>query len=135
MAPGAPVPVGDPVSPSQRLAIEQAVHAAETTCGLMFRVHVGAMPDGRASAERILAESGAAASETVLVAVDPTTRTLEIVTGSHAATSVSDRTCGLASLTMTSSFAAGDLVGGLRAGLQLLSAHARAPHLPHLDTV
>lgn len=135
MAPGAPVPVGDPVSPSQRLAIEQAVHAAETACGLIFRVHVGALPEGRSTAERVLAESGAASSETVLVAVDPTSRTLEIVTGARAAKSVSDRTCGLASLTMTSSFAAGDLVGGLRAGLQLISAHARTPYLPHLDTV
>ena len=25
--------------------------------------------------------------------------------------------------------------GGLRAGLQLISAHARTPYLPHLDTV
>jgi uncharacterized membrane protein YgcG len=123
------------VSPQQRAAIEQAVASAEAVSGLLFRVRIGALPEGRSSAERILAESGAAAVETVLVALDPARRSLEIVTGSRAATAVTDRTCGLASLTMTSSFAAGDLVGGLRSGLQLMADHARTPPTPHLDTV
>ena len=99
--------------------------AAETACGLLFRVHVGALPDGRSSAERLLTESGPDARQTVVVAVDPARRSLEIVTGSQAAARVSDRTCGLAALAMTSSFSAGDLVGGLRTGLQLIAAHAR----------
>ncbi len=129
------MPVGDPVSPAQRTAIAQAVASAEATSGLLVRVHIGALPDGRASAERLLSESGASAVETVLVAVDPASRSLEIVTGARAAAVLSDRTCGLASLAMTSSFAAGDLVGGLRAGLQLIADHARSPRTPHLDTV
>jgi hypothetical protein len=36
---------------------------------------------------------------------------------------------------MTSSFAAGDLVGGIRDGLQVLSDHARRRETRHLDTL
>jgi len=62
-------------------------------------------------------------------------RRLEIVTGSLAAERISDRVCALASLAMTSSFAAGDLVGGLRNGIQVLADHGRHHRTPHLDTL
>jgi len=104
--------------------IARAVADAETATGLVFRVHVGALDAGRASAQALLAGT-TDAPRTVLVAVDPARRALEIVTGSLAARQVDDRTCGLACLAMTSSFAAGDLVGGLRDGLRLIGDHAR----------
>ena len=90
---------------------------------------------GRADAEALVAARGAEAPRTVLVAVDPPARALEIVTGSAASAVLDDRTCALASLTMTTSFAAGDLVGGLVRGLQVLSDHGRAVAHRHLDTL
>jgi hypothetical protein len=129
------VPSGDRFTPAQRATLASALDSASASSGLAFRLYVGALSDGRASAERLLAERGAEAAETVLIAVDPASRGLEIVTGSVAALAVDDRTCALAALTMTSSFAAGDLVGGLRNGLQMLGDHARPVLRRHLDTV
>lgn len=128
------VPATSPLSPAQRAAVEASVAEAERSSGLRFAVHVGPLEQGRSSAEGILAACDDA-ERTVLVAVDPSARAIEIVTGRVAATQVSDRTCGLAALAMSSSFAVGDLVRGLRDGLRLLGDHARAPQVLHLDTV
>jgi len=69
----------------------------------------------------------------VLVAVSPTQRTLEIVTGSAVAVDLDERACQLAGLSMVSSFEAGDLMGGLREGIVMLAEHARHPRVLHLD--
>jgi hypothetical protein len=120
------------LSPQQRASIESAVAEAERVSGLPFAVHVGPLEHGRESAE--LLHAGCPDPErTVLVAVDPVARLIEIVTGGSAAARLSDRTCGLAALAMASSFQAGDLVRGLRDGLRLLADHARGPEVRHLD--
>jgi len=129
------VPAGDGVTARQRQAIEEIVSAAENLCGLSFKVYVGQLANGRASAEALLQSSASDPTRTVLTAIDPTSRTLEIVTGSRASTSIDDRTCALASLAMTSSFQAGELIGGIRNGVNLMAEHARMPERRHLDTI
>ena len=129
------MPAGDGVTARQRQAIEEIVSAAENLCGLSFKVYVGQLSDGRASAEALLQASAGESTRTVLTAIDPTSRTLEIVTGSHASTSIDDRTCALAALAMTSSFQAGELIGGIRNGVNLMAEHARRPERRHLDTI
>ena len=129
------MPAGDGVTARQRQAIEQIVTSAERECGLTFKVYVGQLRDGRDSVRALLAESSSEADRTVLTAIDPTSRALEIVTGSHAATVIDDRTCALAALAMTSSFQAGELVGGIRNGINLMAQHARLPQRRHIDTV
>jgi hypothetical protein len=117
----------------QRLELGRAVTAAERSTGLRFVVRIGEL-DGRSTAEDALAAS-TEPHLTVLVAIDPGSRALEIVTGSSAAHVLDDRTCALAALAMTSSFSSGDLVGGARNGLQLLADHARHPGRRHLTTL
>jgi uncharacterized membrane protein YgcG len=68
-----------------------------------------------------------------VVVVDPTQRRLEIVTGSIAARNLDDRACMLATASMTSAFAAGDLSGGIASGIVLLGEQARHPRSLHLD--
>ena len=63
--------------------------------------------------------------------VDPTQRLLEVVTGSYVRRTLSDSEVELAIAAMQSDFAAGDLVGGLRRGIQVLAEHARAPQTLH----
>ena len=132
--PEARVRAGDGFSAEQRLQLGRAVEAAEAGSGLRFAVYVGELDGGRSAAQ---AQHAATAdpARTVLVAVDPSSRGLEIVTGPDAASQLDDRTCALAALTMTSSFAAGDLLGGLRNGLQLLGDHARRGTRRHLETL
>ena len=126
---------GDGLTDAQRARLARAVETADRATGLDVLVRIGVLDGGRADAEALVAARGAEAPRTVLVAVDPPARALEIVTGSAASAVLDDRTCALASLTMTTSFAAGDLVGGLVRGLQVLSDHGRAVAHRHLDTL
>lgn len=127
------MPAGEPFSAAERDDIEQAVKQAEKLSGLIFSVYVGnADPELRSFAERQHA-SLPEPEQTVLVAVDPAARSLEIVTGEVAQRVLSNEDCRLAALAMTSSFAEGDLAGGIRAGLLQLGEHARRPATLHTE--
>jgi hypothetical protein len=58
---------------------------------------------------------------------------LVIVTGRLARIPLDDRACGLAALSMTSSFTTGDIMGGLRDGLSVLGEQARRMRVEYLD--
>lgn len=116
----------------ERRAIQRCVDLAREISGWKFAVRVGDLPAGRESA--IAAHASLADAErTVLVAVDPRARVVDIVTGRTAALAIDDRACEFAVLSMVSSFANDDLVGGLRGGITLLAEHARMPLALHRD--
>lgn len=129
------MPAGDP-SPftvDQRRGIERAVADAERTCGYAFSVWVGATEhDPRDHAIRLHAELPDP-ERSVLVAVDPTVRALEVVTGKQVRRDLDDASAGLAALAMQTSFAAGDLANGIVRGVFQLAEHARPPVLLHTD--
>jgi uncharacterized membrane protein YgcG len=123
----APVPVGEAFTPRQ---IDEMVHAAQAASrqtGLRFSVYVGVSEsDPAVYAERLLAAMGEDAARSVLLLVDPSNRRLEILTGLLAAQRLDDRACGLATLSMTSAFSGGEIVGGVVTGLRMLSDSVRA---------
>jgi hypothetical protein len=121
-----------PLSVGQRAELKKIVDRARSICGYAFGVFVGPLPEGRATAISQHAAMPDAVSA-VLVAVDPSARSIEIVTGLNAAVVLDPRACELAALAMKSCFVADDLVGGLREGVNLLAEHARAPRVLHLD--
>ena len=127
-------PQVSPLSDAQRDDLTRIVQRARSICGYAFGVYVGPLPDGHDSAiaQHALIPNAASA---VLVAADPSSRTIEIVTGKNAAVTLDDRACELAALAMKSCFVADDLVGGLREGVNLLAEHARAPRVLHVDDV
>jgi uncharacterized membrane protein YgcG len=126
------VPAGDPFTPSQRAWIKRAVRNAETASGLKFSVLVGVSEeDSRAYAER-LHKSLTDPDHSVLVMCDPEFHKLEIVTGSEARRTLSDLECRLAAAAMQTSFAGGDIVGGLASGIQQLGEAARQPKTLHI---
>jgi uncharacterized membrane protein YgcG len=128
------VPDGDPFSPRQREEIARAARIAQREGGLVFSVYVGSLTEqSRAYATRLhgaLDEPG----RSVLVAVDPDRRQVEIVTGTDAHRRLDDHSCALAVMTMTSAFSLGDLVGGITGGLVMLGEHARQPRTLHTET-
>ncbi|MEU4197275.1 DUF5130 family protein [Kribbella sp. NPDC026611] len=128
------MPAGDAFSPDQLYDIERAVRHAEEISGLHFSVYVGgADEETRPFAIELLNELDDP-DRTVLVYVDPAGRRLEIVTGPLARRQLSDTSAGLAALTMQTSFATGDLTGGLVTGVQQLGSHAvQAPLLHAYD--
>ena len=127
------MPAGEAFTTGERLEIRRALDTAAAQCGLRFSLFVGALEQGRDSATRLHEALGADRDSTVLVAVDPGGRSLEIVTGTRAAQSLDDRTCALGALSMTSAVVGGDLVGGIRTGVLQLAEHARQPRTLHTD--
>jgi uncharacterized membrane protein YgcG len=125
------VATGEAFTASARAEIDKAIRQAETMCRYEFSVFVGASEgETRPFAERL---HGAlvAPSRSVLVMVDPAARIVEVVTGAEARRVLDDAEVKLATLAMQTAFAAGDLVGGIKAGLIQLADHARRPQLLH----
>ncbi|CAI9408475.1 DUF5130 family protein [Nocardioides sp. T2.26MG-1] len=120
-------------SAAERFSIEEAIRSAEQVSRYEFSVFVGrAEGEPHEFASRLHAAL-VAPERSVLVLVDPAARALEIVTGSVVRRHLTDQEVELSAVQMQSSFAVGDLVGGLRRGLQMLADHARAPQTLHTD--
>ena len=112
----------EPFTDGQVREISRACATAGAETGLNFSVYIGAVEgDIRDHAERLHAALGPGASRSVLLLVAPEDRQLEIVTGKESSRRLSDRSCALAALSMTTSFAGGDLVGGVLTGLRMLA--------------
>lgn len=121
-----------PITQGQRKDLQGIVDRARTISGYAFALYVGPLPAGRADAQARHAELRDPASS-VLVAVGPSERAIEIVTGANVVINLDDQACELAAMSMASSFGAGDLAGGLREGIIMLAEHARHPRVLHLD--
>ena len=119
----------DQIFTFQELArLDEALTMSSRETGLRFTLYIGDLGrTTRVRAEELHAMSGSNPSEAVLIAVSPGQRVVEVVTGATAARRMPDRACALAVLSMTGSFAAGDLVGGIVNGLRQMSDQAGHP--------
>ncbi len=119
---------GSALSPEEIDQIGRTLQRASRETGLLFSVYLGDPIDGAAPvdfADRAHRALGAErARKAVLILVCPTSRRVEIVTGSETSQRVNDRACGLAALSMSGNFAGGDLVGGIVTGLRMLAEAA-----------
>ncbi len=114
--------------------IARIVRQAHEATDLQFSVVVGAADTApRVFAGRLLAALGADAKVGVLVFVDPAARQVEIVTGAEAHNRIDDRACALAAISMSTSFAVGDLTGGLTDGLRMLAQAGTRPRTLHVE--
>ena len=121
------MPAGDAFTPRQIDEMVRAVEAANKQSGLRFSVFIGlSESDPSVYAERLLAALGDEAPQAVQILVDPANRQVEIVTGRIASSRLDDRACGLATLSMTSAFSGGEIVGGVVTGLRMLGDSVRA---------
>ena len=128
------MPAGEAFSQRQQEEVARAIRLARQQSELPVSVYVGTLEgDTRAAALRLHGALGAPAAETVLVAVDPGARRVEIVTGPGLRRRLDDRAAGLAAMTMTSAFQAGDLSGGISSGVLALAEHAHTPRSLHTD--
>ncbi|MFD0788642.1 DUF5130 family protein [Micromonospora azadirachtae] len=113
-----------PFSTRQLLRIDEALRLADQGTGLVFSVFVGGLDEPiREHAERLhrqLAEP----DRSVMIAVSPNQRRLEVVTGRHARKRIPDTYARLAALSMVAAFGVGDLAGGIINGLDQLASHA-----------
>lgn len=121
-----------------RQRIDEALTGFENQTGIVPSVYVGATVDPGGAAVDVdtfataaLAQLPAAAAGVLLIVVDPGRRQTVIRTDATARERVSDESCALAALSMTTSFGAGDLVGGIVVGLRMLGDSAAPPRLEH----
>ncbi|HWG98287.1 MAG TPA: DUF5130 family protein [Pilimelia sp.] len=120
----APRAVHGPFSTRQLLRLDQALRVADGSTGLTFSVYVGELDEPvRGHAEKLHGQL-ADPARSVLLAVSPNQRLLEIVTGAEARKRIPDRAAKLAALSMTAAFTGGDLAGGIVIGLDQLASHA-----------
>ena len=108
--------------------LDEALTMSSRETGLRFTLYIGDLGQRtRARAEELHARSGHNPSDSVLIAVSPGQKVVEVVTGAGASRRLPDRACALAVLSMTTAFAAGDLIGGIVNGLRQLSDQAGHP--------
>ena len=121
---GQPDVLNGPFTTRQLLRLDEALRLADSSTGLTFSIYVGDLEEPvRGHAERLHGQL-ADPSHSVLIAVSPNQRVLEIVTGGEARRRLPDRAAKLAALSMAAAFGGGDLAGGLVAGLSQLADHA-----------
>jgi uncharacterized membrane protein YgcG len=118
-------------SAAQRYEIDRAIRAAEQSSRYEFSVFVGNAGAEPRDYARRLHGSLVVPDRSILVLVDPQARAIEVITGTEVRRTLSDSAVGLAVLQMQSAFAAGDLLGGLKRGINMLAEHARAPQTLH----
>jgi Domain of unknown function (DUF5130) len=117
-----------PFTPVQLARLDEALTLSVRSAGLDFSVYLGDLgQDTRQTAEGLHASTNSVAPRSVLIAVSPGQRRVEIVTGEDAARRLPDRACNLAVMSMVASFKEGDLVGGLVSGLRMLCDQAGRP--------
>lgn len=127
------MPAGDGFTSDQKYDIDKAIRASETVCRYEFSVFVGtAEMESHPFAQRLHAAL-VAPSRSVLIMVDPTSRILEIVTGSDVRRDLDDVSVRLAAVAMQSAFAEGDLAGGIIRGVSMLAEAARKPQTLHAE--
>ena len=89
-----------PFTTRQLLRLDQALRVADESTGLTFSVYVGDLEDPtRAYAEKLHGQLPDPA-QSVLLAICPSQRQLEIVTGTEARKRIPDRNAKLAALSM-----------------------------------
>ncbi len=125
------MPAGDPFSSAEHAALDATIRRAEQLCRMEFSIFVGNAEGEPRDFATSLHNTLVAPSRSILVMVDPTRRVLEIVTGAYVRRTLTDREVELAALHMQQDFAAGDLAGGLRRGIEMLAEHARPPRTLH----
>ena len=118
-------------SSAERYALDEAIRKAEQQSRVEFSLFVGsAEGDPRAFATQ-LHNSLVAPARSILIMVDPDARALEIVTGGYVRRTLTDKEVELTALQMQTSFAEGDLVGGIKRGIAMLAEHARPQNTLH----
>lgn len=111
-----------PFTSRQLARLDEALTLSSRESGISFSVYVGALEAPmRAHAERLFESL---TDSSVLIAVSPGQRCVQIVTGVESAKRLPNRACALAALTMRASFSNGDLTGGIVNGLRMLADSA-----------
>ena len=114
-----------PLTTGQLELLDDVIREAERFTGLRFSAYLGDLGDNSgAFAQGLLSGLGADAASSVLLAVSPGQRVVEVATGGEAARRITDRAARLAVLAVVSSCTDGDVPGALLTGIRILADQA-----------
>ncbi len=113
-----------PFSTRQLLRVDEAMRLADESTGLTFSIFVGGLDEPVREHAELLHRQLGDPDRSVLIAISPNQRQLEIITGRDARKRIPDTYARLAALSMVASFGGGDLTGGIVTGLDQLASHA-----------
>lgn len=120
-----PAVLEGPFDTRELLHIDEALSVAERDGGgLHYSVYVGSLHDPIRGAAEALHDKLADPDRSILIAVSPEQRQMEIVTGKLAQEKIPDRSAALVVFSMEASFGAGQLAGGIITGLRMLAETA-----------
>jgi hypothetical protein len=114
----------EPFTPVQLARLDEALTLTSRESGLHFSIYVGDLGPDPAARVAQLHDQLEDSHESVLVAVSPGQRMVEVLSGGEARMRLPDRGAKLAVMSMVASFKEGDLVGGLLSGLRMLADQA-----------
>lgn len=121
-----PAVLDGPFDVKELLHLDEALSKAEREGGgLHYSVYVGPLHDPVRGAAEALHDRLKEPDKSVLIAVSPEQRRLEIVTGKLAQDRIPDRSAALVVFSMEAAFGAGQLCGGIMTGLRMLAETAR----------
>lgn len=108
----------------EQTELDVAIRAAEQACRAEISIYLGTVEGDPRSFATSLHNTLVLPARSILVMVDPQRRIVEIVTGGHVRTTLTDEEAADAVAQMSERFAAGDLAGGLTRGVQVLGEQA-----------
>jgi uncharacterized membrane protein YgcG len=109
---------------AEQARLDAAIRAAEQACRAEISVYLGAAEGDIRDFATSLHNTLVLPSRSILILVDPDRRAVEVVTGGQVRRNLPDERTAAIVAEMITSFAAGDLVGGLTVGVERFGREA-----------
>lgn len=116
-----------PFTTDELVALDDALTDATRRTKVRFNVYVGELGEDTASGADALFPTTPEPERSVLLAVSPNQRTIEVRSGRAVADRVTDRVTQLGASAAVSSFSEGQLIDGLVSAIKVMSAAISAP--------
>ncbi|MFE7798928.1 DUF5130 domain-containing protein [Nocardia sp. NPDC057440] len=111
-----------PFSDDERLAMDNVLTEATRATKVRFNVYIGDLGENPAEGVDAIFPTTPEAAQSVLIAVSPNDRAIEVRSGADVADRANDRVCQLGVTAALSSFRQGELIDGLVSAVRVMAA-------------
>lgn len=111
-----------PFSNDERLAVDNVLTEVTRATKIRFNIYIGDLGEDPSAAVDALFPTTPEAARSVLIAVSPNDRAVEVRSGKDVAHRANDRVCQLGVTAALSSIRQGDLIDGLISALRVMAA-------------
>ncbi|MEV0293971.1 DUF5130 domain-containing protein [Nocardia sp. NPDC050710] len=111
-----------PFSDDERLAIDNVLTEATRATKVRFNIYIGDLGSDPAAGADAIFPATLEAARSVLIAVSPNNKAIEVRSGHDVADRANDRVCQLGVTAALSSFRQGELIDGLISAVRVMAA-------------